>query len=299
MQETTLSKTDVTITRIEVKDEKPSDRYGFLPQTAEETAFFGLCSAIRQCGEAARTNQSHIHRSLKGDGTILTETDLAVSDAVIARVRELYPDCNVITEEIDLHDFRDGARYTFVLDPIDGTDAYSQGLPSWCVALGILDSDRKPCGAIIYAPRFGIGTQDLFICTMPGDMRIFLNGSEHRTPEHYDVPKQLVIGSNVLDHFDMSHYRGKIRSFGSGILHILAPAVFSNLDSTVNPYCYAWDVAAAHGIIAKSGLVISYVDGSEIEYDDTILLERKKIRLPILVGNSGCITWMQQNLPML
>ena len=299
MQETMLSKTDVTITRIEVKEEKPSDRYGFLPGTADELAFFGLCSTIRQCGEAARANQSHIHRSLKGDGSILTETDLAVSDAVIARVRELYPDCNVITEEIDLHDFRDGARFTFVLDPIDGTDAYSQGLPSWCVALGILDPQRKPCGAIIYAPRFGIGTQDLFICTMPGDERIFLNGNEHKTPEHYDVPRQMVIGSNVLEHFDMSHYYGKIRSFGSGILHILAPAVFSNLDCTVNPYCYAWDVAAAHVILAKSGLLISYVDGSEIEYDDILLLERKKIRLPILVGNKGCIAWMQENIPML
>ena len=298
MQETTLSKTDVTITRIEVKDEKPSGRNGFLPETADELAFFGLCSTIRQCGEAARANQSHIHRSLKGDGTILTETDLAVSDAVVARIRELYPDCNVITEEIDLHDFRDGARFTFVLDPIDGTDAYSQGLPSWCVALGILDSQRKPCGAIIHAPRFGIGTQDLFICTMPGDERIFLNGNEHTTPEHYDVPKQMVIGSNVLEHFDMSHYYGKILSFGSGILHILAPAVFSNLDSTINPYCYAWDVAAAHGILAKSGLDLCYIDGSEVEYDDRLLLERKQIRLPILVGNGSCIAWMQENIRM-
>lgn len=299
MQETTLSKTDVTITRIDIKDEKPSDRYGFLPQSADDLAFFGLCSAIRQCGEAARDNQSHIHRALKSDGSILTETDLAVSDAVVAMIRELYPDCNIVTEEIDLHAFRDGARHTFILDPIDGTDAYSQGLPSWCVALGILDSDRKPCGGIVYAPRFGIGTQDLFICAMPGDTKIFLNGKEHIVPQHYDVPKQMVIGSNVLEHFDMSHYFGKIRSFGSGILHILAPAVFSNLDSTINPYCYAWDVAAAHGILARSELQIIYYDGSGIEYDDSLLLERNKIRLPILVGNRSCIAWMQENTPML
>jgi len=299
MQETALSKTDVTITRIDIVDEKPSDRYGFLPGTADELAFFGLCSAIRQSGEAARNNQSHIHRSLKGDGTILTETDLAVSDAVVARIRKFYPDCNIVTEEIDLHEFREGARFTFILDPIDGTDAYSQGLPSWCVALGILDSNRKPCGAIVYAPRFGIGTQDLFLCAMPGDTKIFLNGKEHIVPQHYDIPKQMVIGSNVMEHFNMSHYRGKIRSFGSGILHILAPAVFSNLDCTINPYCYAWDVAAAHGILARSGLQIIYFDGSDIEYDDRLLLERKHIRMPILVGNRGCIAWMQENTPML
>ena len=298
MQETTLSKTDTTITRIEIKEEELSDRYGFLPETADELAFFNLCSTIRQCGETARNNQGHIHRSLKYDGSILTETDLAVSDAVIARIRKLYPDCNIISEEIDLHDFRDGARLTFVLDPIDGTDAYSQGLPSWCVSLGILDCERKPCGSIVYAPRFGVGTQDLFICSMPGDGRIFLNGKIHTAPQHYDVPKQLVIGSNILDHFDMSHYRGKLRSFGSGILHLLAPAVFSNLDSTINPYCFAWDVAGAHGILAKTGLRIKYLDGSEVAYDDQLLLERKQIRLPILVGNEGCITWIRDNIPM-
>lgn len=298
MQETSLSKDDSRITKIVIVDEKPSARYGFEPDNEERLAFFSLCSAIRQCGEAARANQSQIHRSLKNDGSILTETDLAVSDAILARIRALYPDCNIITEEIDLKDFREGARYTFVLDPIDGTDAYSQGLPSWCVALGILDSERKPCGAIVHAPRFGAGAQDLFFCTMPGDQRLFMNGKEHKAPQHYDVPRQMIIGSNTMEYMDISRYHGKIRSFGSSILHMVAPIAFSNLDCTTNPYCYAWDVAAAHGVISKSGLMIRYCDGSEIEYDDDLLLKRNKIRMPMLVGNAGCIKWMQENFKL-
>lgn len=298
MQETTLSKDDERITRIVVKEETPSLRYGFEPKDEDSVAFFGLCSTIRQCGEAARTNQSHIHRSLKDDGSILTETDLAVSDAVIARIRKLYPDCNIITEEIDLHDYKEGARFTFVLDPIDGTDAYSQGLPSWCVALGILDSHRKPCGAIMYAPRFGVGEQDMFFCAMPGDSKLYLNGKEHQTPQHYDVPRQMIIGSNTMEYMDISRFHGKFRSFGSSILHMVAPVAFSNLDCTTNPYCYAWDVAAAHGIVERSGLKICYVDGSPIEYDDVLLIERKHIRMPTYVGNDGCIKWMQENIRM-
>lgn len=299
MQETTLSKDDERITRIEITDEPFGFRYGFDPSTDDEKAFFSICSAIRQCGEAARANQALIHRSLKKDGSILTETDLAVSDAIIARIRSLYPDCNIISEEIDLHDFSEGRRYTFVLDPIDGTDAYSQGFPSWCVALGILDSDRRPCGAVIYAPRFGCGTQDLFICSMPGDERVFLNGHLHRTPEHYDVPRQLVMGSNILDFVDMKQFKGKIRSFGSSIVHMIVPIVFSNIDCTLNPYCYAWDVAAGHAIAEKSGMSVRYLNGDEIEYDDRLLLEREQVRMPILVGNSQCLNWMQDNLRLL
>ena len=298
MQETTLSKVDERITRIRISDEPYSSRYGFDPSTEDEKTFFSICSAIRQCGEAARANQAMIHRSFKEDGSILTETDLAVSDTIIERIRTLYPDCNIISEEIDLHSFTDGRRYTFVLDPIDGTDAYSQGLPAWCVALGILDSERRPCGAVIYAPRFGCGTQDLFICSMPDDERVFLNGKELKTPEHYDVPRQMVIGSNILRVLDLKPYKGKIRSFGSTIVHSLAPVVFSNQDCTVNPYCYAWDVAAAHAIVSKSGLKMEYYNGDEIEYDDRLLLERSQVRMPTLVGNDSCIRWIRDNLKM-
>ncbi len=296
MLETNLSKDDERITKIAIEDEQYSSRFGFEPDTDEKKAFFSLCSTIYQCGIAARKNQAHIHRSFKYDGSILTETDLAVSDAVLSQLRRLYPDCNIVTEEIDLHDFKEGARYTFVLDPIDGTDAYSQGLPTWCVSCGILDSHRKPCGAVVFAPRFGVGTQELFCCSMPGDDRIFCNGELHQTAQHYDQPRQMIIGSNLLKFVDLRPFKGKLRAFGSSILHMIAPVFFSNLDCTINPYCFAWDVAGAHGIVAKSGLTIKYQDGSEIEYDDDLLLKRNEVRTHILVGNEGCIKWMQENL---
>ncbi len=296
MQETSLSKDDKTITRIEIVNEDYSDRYGFSPKTEDQKLFFRLCSAVRQCGEAARANQSHIHRSFKDDGTILTETDLAVSDAILSCLKELYPDCNIITEETDLKSFTEGARYTFVLDPIDGTDAYSQGLPAWAVALGILDSRRKPCGGVVYAPRFGVGEQDLFLCTMPGDADVYLNGKLHKAPEHYDIPRQMVVASNIMNYMDMKAYKEKLRAFGSSIVHTVAPVVFSNQDCSINTYCYAWDVAAAHAIVEKCGMRIVYFDGSELEYDDRLLLERKQIRMPILIGYEKCIRWMRDNL---
>ena len=91
MQETRLSKDDTRITRIEITEEDYSARYGFVPSTEDEKVFFGICSAVRQCGEAARANQALIHRSFKEDGSILTETDLAVSEALIGRLRTLCP----------------------------------------------------------------------------------------------------------------------------------------------------------------------------------------------------------------
>ena len=296
MQETSLSKTDARITNIFIDDEELSSRYGFEPDTPEKKTFFSLCSAVRQCGEAARANQSHIHRSLKSDGSILTETDLAISDALLKVIRKLYPDCNIVTEETDLKSFNDNARYTFVLDPIDGTDAYSQGLPAWCVGLGILDSRRRPCGAVINAPRFGVGTQDMFLCSMPGNDRVYLNGKQHKAPEHYDVPRQMLMGSDTLHYVDMSAFKGKVRVFGSSIIHLVSPLVFSNIDCTINTYCYAWDIASADAILEKSGMSFVYMDGSTVDYDNNLLIERNKIRMPVFSGHKECVNWMRDNL---
>ena len=135
MQETTLSKNDERITKIDITASEPDDRFGFASLDDESRMFFHLCDAVLQCGKVARSNQRLIHRSFKEDGSILTETDIAVSNALLPVIRRLYPGCNIVTEEIDFHSFDDNALLTFILDPIDGTDAYSQGFPSLCIAL--------------------------------------------------------------------------------------------------------------------------------------------------------------------
>lgn len=298
MHESNLVRDDERITRIAIAPEAYSERYGFEVSTSDEKAFFSLCSAVRQCGEAARSNQRLIHRSFKSDGTILTETDLAVSEALVGVLRSLYPSCNIITEEIDLHSFSPDARYTFILDPIDGTDSYSQGIATWCVSLGILDSNRVPCGSVVYAPRFGVGEMDLFLCSLPTSDVVYLNGRAISAPEHYNVPRQITMGSNLLRYMDFSSYEGKTRSFGSSILHIIAPLVFSNIDACMDPLCYAWDIAGAHALVKKAGFEVLYYDGTPVVYDDRLLLERKMIALPLLVGNSACVSYMRENFKL-
>lgn len=317
MQETTLSTTNENITKICLKRETPDTRFGFAVQDENSKTFFHLCNAVLQCGKKARDNQKLIHRSFKEDGSILTETDLAVSSALIPEISNLYPNCNIVTEEIDLHTFCDNAQFTFILDPIDGTDSYSQGFPSWCIALGILDSLRNPCGGIIYAPRFGIGEDDLFFCSMPysstlngnenltcntnltsnptlSQTDVFLNGKLWKPLLHYDEPKQITAGSDILNHVDLGTFSGKLRVFGSGILHMTGPFAFSNIDACLTTKCYAWDVAAPHALALKLGFEVVYLDGSPVVYNDSLLKERKRFTQPIIVGNHSCIKYMER-----
>ena len=42
-----------------------------------------------------------------------------------------------------------------------------------------------------------------------------------------------------------------------------------------------------------------YLDGSEIVYDDRLLIERKEIKMPVISGSKACVKWMEDNLKLL
>lgn len=297
MQETTLSKTNTKITNIPLNLHE-TNTFDFPINNDASKAFNELCTCILQCGRKARENQKLIHRSFKEDGSILTETDLAVSNALIPEIKKLYPKCNIVTEEIDLHEFNNDAQYTFILDPIDGTDAYSQGFPSWCIALGILDYNRVPCGGVIFAPRFGIGTEEMFFCSPPYTSEVYLNGEPFTAPQHYDIPRQITTGSDILNHVNFNGYNGKLRVFGSGILHMTAPFAYSNIDGCLTTKSFAWDVAAPHALALKLGMQVKYIDGTEVIYNNDLLIARKRFTQPILVGYKPCVEYMKNKFSL-
>ena len=254
-----------------------------------------LAQAVEDAGLYAKEQQSEIHRSYKDDGSVITETDLTISKKILSVVSALFPEANIISEET-LTPFNAEAPYTFVLDPIDGTDVYSQGLPSWAVALGVLDSNRKPVGAYISAPRWGIGEDRLFVRLDPGS-DLLINGKKWHLSGNKDNPTQITMGSSGQRLMDFSAFHGKIRIFGSSILHMLAPVMYSHIQGCVNQSCYVWDIVASHAVMLACGMDINYVDGSTFIYDDRFLLERKTFSPSFYAGTKACRQKLQEILP--
>ncbi len=254
-----------------------------------------LAKAVEDAGLYAKEMQGEIHRSYKSDGSVITETDLAISKRILSVVSSLFPEANIISEET-LTPFDPEAPYTFVLDPIDGTDVYSQGLPSWAVALGILDKDRKPVGAYISAPRWGIGCESLFVRLDPG-APLLINGEEWKVSGDKDRPRQITMGSSGQRLLDFSAYHGKIRIFGSSILHMLAPVIYSHTQGCVNQSCFVDDIVASHAVLLACGMDIQYVDGKAFVYDDRFVLERKPFSPSFYAGTEACRAELFRILP--
>lgn len=78
--------------------------------------------------------------------SILTEADLAVGKFIIQRLKKEFPDYNIIDEETGAID--NGSEFTWVIDPIDGTNNFAQGIPTYGVMLGLLKNTVPYAGGI-------------------------------------------------------------------------------------------------------------------------------------------------------
>ena len=96
--------------------------------------------------------QGAIASTLKDGGNPLTEADTAVNDmlaATLPRTGEGW----LSKETVDDHGRLDADR-VWIVDPIDGTREFIQGIPEWCISIGLVE-DGAPVAGGICSPAAG------------------------------------------------------------------------------------------------------------------------------------------------
>lgn len=76
----------------------------------------------------------------------VTRADRDAEDAMRALIRATFPEHGVMGEEGGHGN--PGARFTWVLDPIDGTKAYITGFPTWGTLIALNDGGRPVLGIV-------------------------------------------------------------------------------------------------------------------------------------------------------
>jgi myo-inositol-1(or 4)-monophosphatase len=84
----------------------------------------------------------------KGDDLqdVVSIADKQIEDFIRARLAERFPEDGFLGEESGSADL--GARCVWVIDPIDGTACFVNGLHNWCVSIGLLVDGEPHLGAI-------------------------------------------------------------------------------------------------------------------------------------------------------
>ena len=87
----------------------------------------------------------------KSDNTPVTDADTATEQALRDALERLRPDQEIVGEEFG----GDGqAEWRWILDPIDGTMNYANGVPVWATLIALMRGDRAVCG-VVSAPAMG------------------------------------------------------------------------------------------------------------------------------------------------
>lgn len=255
-------------------------------------AYDRIARMLIEMGDYACDAQGEIARLYKEDGSVLTATDTHINKTVAQELARLFPGANIVTEEA-VHPFNGEAPLTFILDPIDGTDVYSQGSPGWCISLGILDGNRTCIGGMVCAPRWGLSRDEsLFLRQDPGK-GLTLNGEPFTARIHGTALEQIAMASHAPRHISIKRFDGKIRCYGSNILHMISPLIHPHIQGSVSVPCFAWDIAGAHALLASQGLTVCYADGSPFEYTDELLSERKAFNGIVLSGSAEAVEAMK------
>lgn len=103
----------------------------------------------REAGSIMRNNfVAGMVKEWKSDGTPVTVTDTTINSLVIERVKAAFPDHSVRGEE---ESYNLGQSMVWVCDPVDGTMAFSHGLPISTFSLALV-YDGKPVLGVVYDP---------------------------------------------------------------------------------------------------------------------------------------------------
>jgi myo-inositol-1(or 4)-monophosphatase len=115
---------------------------------------FATALAIR-AGEILTARFEKVERiDFKSARDVVTEVDHLSEELIIAAIRTAHPGDGIIAEESGEHVTAAGDAPTagigraWVIDPLDGTINYANGIPFFCVSIGLVEAGRPVVGVI-------------------------------------------------------------------------------------------------------------------------------------------------------
>ena len=200
------------------------------------------------------------------DGTITKYVDKIAEDAALHHIKKSKLKVNVLSEEVGFLDF--GGKFTFVMDPIDGTRNAYRGIPFYSVSLAI---GKSKISDVKYGIVKNIPTGDIF--TAEKGHGAFFNKNRIGVPNVPDKEplSSLSLGKNY-DKVTLSlAKKDKVRSLGSASLEMCMVAIGA-LDFYVvgKEYIRVVDIAASSLILREAGGIVTNISGEELDMPFTL-----------------------------
>jgi myo-inositol-1(or 4)-monophosphatase len=219
------------------------------------------CATIKDAGALALDYFNRFETlkvKSKGVQDMASEADVETQRLIEAAIASRFPDDAFLGEEApESYVARPGVG-TWIIDPIDGTQPFVNGIPSWCVSIAYVEGHEFRLG-VVFDPK----NDELFAAMVgAGATR---NGQPIGASSATSLADGLVsIGfSNrvtaaaTLEPLSrLMHANGMFHRSGSGALS-LAYVAAGRLIGYFEPHMNSWDFAASALIIKEAGGVIN------------------------------------------
>ena len=182
-----------------------------------------------------------------------SEVDGLAEKEIIKEFRRSTPDYAILGEESGASGH---SRYTWVIDPLDGTSNYLHGWPHWCVSIALVDNG-EPIHGVIFDPLRNV----LFTATRGSGTQ--LNERRVRVSERKDLVGAMLItgfppreraraGAQLECLRELLRDAEDVRRTGSAALD-LAYVACGRADGYFEAGLQPWDIAAGVLMVREAG----------------------------------------------
>jgi myo-inositol-1(or 4)-monophosphatase len=235
------------------------------------TDFSSLMKQVTQitqaAGEAIMAHyRAAVNVSEKWPDNPVTDADLAADTLLRERLLELLPEAGWLSEETVDRPARLLCEYVWVVDPLDGTKEFVQGLPEFAVSVGLV-KDGRPVLSVVLNPASGELYQGL-----TGNS-VYLNGTPVGSAQTTDLAAARVEASRTertRGEFEPFEDHLALTSMGS-IAYKLARVAAGQSDATWSRGPKnEWDICAGALLVELAGGRVVDLGGQPIYYNKPV-----------------------------
>jgi myo-inositol-1(or 4)-monophosphatase len=225
----------------------------------------------------------------EGVNNLVTEADHAAEKAIIDIIKTEFPDHFILSEEVG--EIKTESEFKWIIDPIDGTVNFANGIPICCVSIAIEQEGEIIMGAV-HNPLM-----NEFFFAQKG-FGATLNDKKIRVSDKPDVPTSCLVTGFPYTYLDVPN--GPLQVFEKFIRHGIA---VRRLGSAAIDLCWvaagrfdgfyehklnAWDSAAGFLIVEEAGGKVTDFKGDPYSiYQPHILATNGKIHDEMLLALNG------------
>ena len=192
----------------------------------------------------------------KADNSLVSFVDKEAENLLISGLSSLLPEAEYLAEEAYSHTSIQNSERLWVIDPLDGTTNFIQGLPNYCISVALLEKGTPLLGIVYDVPHkqcyWAIKGGGAFLDSQPLTV-----SSTNRLADTF-----LALGFTAEEVHQIQPYAEKLSSFicktrgwrrlGSAALQ-MAYVAAGRFDAYLDIQLKPWDIAAGWLLIQEAG----------------------------------------------